>query len=117
MTIDDKIRGGKLQYNINREAAKISALALCEIDEYECLRCEDILTSSQSQMIEQAKFIYSSLEKTFGKQTKVIEYQGRKQAEALNVLKRDVQQELAIEDAIAAVQINKEVKNEIERTY
>ena len=28
MTIDDKIRDEKLQYNINREKAKISALSL-----------------------------------------------------------------------------------------
>ena len=27
MTIDDKIRGKKLQYDINREAAKLSALS------------------------------------------------------------------------------------------
>ena len=32
MTIDDKIRGEKLQYDINREAAKISALSSGKID-------------------------------------------------------------------------------------
>ena len=32
MTIDDKIRGEKLQYDINREPAKISALTSGKID-------------------------------------------------------------------------------------
>ena len=32
MTIDDRIRDGKLQYNVNREAAKISALSSGKID-------------------------------------------------------------------------------------
>ena len=34
MTIDDKIRNEKLQYNINREAAKISGLSSEKIDKY-----------------------------------------------------------------------------------
>ena len=34
MTIDHKIGDGKLQYNINREAAKISALSSGKIDKY-----------------------------------------------------------------------------------
>ena len=33
--IDDKIRDEKLQYDINREAAKISALSFGKIDKYE----------------------------------------------------------------------------------
>ena len=32
MTIDDKIRDEKLQYDINREAAKLSALSSGKID-------------------------------------------------------------------------------------
>ena len=35
MTIDDKIRDEKLQYDINREAKKISALQSGKIDKYE----------------------------------------------------------------------------------
>ena len=38
MTIDDKIKDEKLQYDINREAAKISALSSSKIDEYEYLQ-------------------------------------------------------------------------------
>ena len=35
MTIEDKTKHGKLQYDISREAAKISALSSGEIDKYE----------------------------------------------------------------------------------
>ena len=34
MTIDDPIKDEKLQYNINKEAAKISALSSGEIHKY-----------------------------------------------------------------------------------
>ena len=37
MTIDDEIRDEKLQYGINREVAKISALSSGKIDKYEYL--------------------------------------------------------------------------------
>ena len=36
MTFNDKIRGEELQYDINREATKISALSSGKIDKYEC---------------------------------------------------------------------------------
>ena len=61
MTIDDKIRDEKLQYNINREAAKISALSFGKRDKYEYLTVEEILPSHQRQIIEQAKFAYSPI--------------------------------------------------------
>ena len=63
MTIDDQIADGKLQYDINREAAKISALSLGKIDKYEYLTGEKILPSNQDQIIKQAKFTYSPLGK------------------------------------------------------
>ena len=47
MIIDDQIRGEKLQYDINREAAKISALSPGKIHKYEYLTGEDILPSNQ----------------------------------------------------------------------
>ena len=87
MTIDDKIKDEKLQYDINREAAKISALSSGKIDKYECLTGEEILPFEQSRMVEQAKFTYSPLGKAFGKQIKTIEYQGIKQVEVLKALK------------------------------
>ena len=52
MTVDDKIRHENLKYNINKEAAKISALSPEKIDQYEYLTGEDILTSNQRQIIE-----------------------------------------------------------------
>ena len=87
MTIDDQITDEKLQFNINREVAKISALSLGKICKYEYLIGEDILPSNQQQIIEQAKFTYSHLGKAFGKQTKTIEDQGEKQVNALKDLR------------------------------
>ena len=72
----------KLQYDINREAAKISALSSGNIDKYEYLTGEEILPSNQQQIIEQAKFIYFPLGKTFEKHSKTIEDQGEKQIKA-----------------------------------
>ena len=47
MTINDQIRDEKLQYDINREAAKISALSSGKIDKYEYLTSEKMLPSNQ----------------------------------------------------------------------
>ena len=44
MTIDDEIRDEKLEYNIYREAAKISALSSGKNGKYEYLIGEDILS-------------------------------------------------------------------------
>ena len=63
MIIDDQIKDEKLQYDINREAVKISALSSAKIDKYEYLTGEEILPSNQQQILEQAKFIYSPLGK------------------------------------------------------
>ena len=79
MTIEDQIKDEKLQYDINREAAKISALSSDKIYKYEYLTGEEILPSNQQQIIEQAKFTYSPLGKAFEKQTKTIEDKGDKQ--------------------------------------
>ena len=87
MTINDQIRVEKLQYDINREAAEISALSSGKIHKYEYLTGEDILPSNQQQIIEQAKFTYSPLGKAFEKQIKTIEDQGKKQIDALESLK------------------------------
>ena len=68
MTLDDKIRDQKLQYNINRKATKISALSPGETGEHKCLTGEDILSFNQRKIIEQAKFAYSPLGKAFERQ-------------------------------------------------
>ena len=83
MTINDQIRDEKLQYNINREAAKISVLSSNKINKYAYLTGEQILPSNQKQMIEKDKFTYSLLGKAFGKQIKTIEVQGEKQIKAI----------------------------------
>ena len=77
------IRDEKLQYSVNREAAKISSLLSGKIDKYEYLTEEEILPSNQRQIIEQAKFTYSPLGKAFEKQLKTIEDQGERQIKAI----------------------------------
>ena len=83
MTINDQSRDEKLQDDINREAAKISALSSGTIHKYEYFTFEDILPSNQQQTIEQDKFTYSPLGKAFEKQVKTIEDQGEKEVKAI----------------------------------
>ena len=83
MTINDQIRDEELQYDISREAAKISALSSGKIDKYEYLTGEEILPSNQRQTLEQAKFTYSPLGEVFEKQIKTIKNQGEKQIKAI----------------------------------
>ena len=87
MTINHQIKDEKLQYDINRETAIISALSSRKLHKYEHLTGEDILPSNQQQIIEQTKFTYSPLGNAFEKQTKTIEDHGKKQAKALENLK------------------------------
>ena len=56
MTIYDRTKAEKVQYNNNREAAKISVLSSSKIDKYEYFPCEEILPFNQSQVIEQGKW-------------------------------------------------------------
>ena len=81
MTIDDNIKDEKLQYDINREAAKISALSSGKIDKYEYLTGEEIFPSDNSRMMEQVKFTYSPLGETFKKLTKTVKDQEIEQTE------------------------------------
>ena len=87
MTIDDQIRDEKLQYDVNKEAAKISTSSPGKFQRYEYLTGEYILPSTQQQIIQQPKFMYSPLGKAFEKQTKTIEDQGKNQVDALEKLK------------------------------
>ena len=87
MTINDQIRDEKLQYDIDRKAAEISAKSSGKLHKYEYLTGEDILPSNQQQIIEQAKFTYSPLGKAFEKQIKTIEDQGKKPVDALKSIK------------------------------
>ena len=68
MTLDHQVRDEKLQYDINREAAKISPLSSAKIDKYEFLTSEKILPSDMVRIIELTKFTYSLLSKAFEKE-------------------------------------------------
>ena len=61
MTINYQIKDEKLQYDINRKVADISALSSGKIDKYEYLSGNEILASNQEQIIEQATFTYSPI--------------------------------------------------------
>ena len=78
MKIDHKIRDEKLQFDIKREAAKVSALSSRKVDKYEYLISEEILPTDQRIVIQQAKFAYFPFRKAFEKQTKLNEDQGEK---------------------------------------
>ena len=64
MIIDDKIRDEKLQFDINRQAAKISGISTEKSDKHKHLTGAEILPSDQSRIIDQAKFTYSPQGKT-----------------------------------------------------
>ena len=52
MAVDSKIGDEKLQYDIDREAAKISALSSGKIDKCKYLTGQKVLCSNQRQVIE-----------------------------------------------------------------
>ena len=93
-----KVKLERKNYNMifNGKGAKISALSSGKIDKYEYLTGEEILPSNQQQIIEQAKFTYSPLGKTFKKQANATEDQGKKQVNALKYLELLKPKELKI---------------------
>ena len=104
--LDDRIKTIQAQYDLDREAAKITALSSKELNKYEYLSGEDL--GYKLGVVEQAKFEYSPLGKVFNKglkkedkkerllkrlnsiegkneeQLKAIEYQGEKQFDIIN---------------------------------
>ena len=115
MTIEDQIRDEKIQYDINREAAKTSALLSGKVCKDEYLTGEEILPSNQQKIIEQAKFTYSPLGKAFEKQTKTIEDQGEKQVNALKSLEFSDKQLPSIKDFISRKRLNPEIVDKIKK--
>ena len=107
MTIDDQIKGEKLQYDVNREAAKISVLSSGKFNKYEYLTGEEVLPSNKQQIIEQDKFEYSPLGKAFAKQVKTIEDQREKQIKAIQSNK---QKSISYGDYKNKLLISKEIK-------
>ena len=63
--LDDKIKANKAQYDLDREAATISALPSRELKKYEYLTSEDL--GYKLDVIQKAKFEYSPLGKVFNK--------------------------------------------------
>ena len=109
-----KITDEKLEYNINRKATKISPLPAGKIDRNEYLPDEQILLSDQKQIIKKAKFTYFHLRKAFQKQIKAIENQGKKQVEALEVLKPNTQK-LSIRDVIPKKTFREEAQTQVDK--
>ena len=62
---DRKIKQNESQYDLDKKAAKISALSSNNLDKYELLTGEDL--GLKPSTIEQAKFEYSSLGRVFNK--------------------------------------------------
>ena len=112
MTIEDQIKDEKLQYDINREAAKILALSSGKLDKYEYFTGEEILPSNQQQIIQQAKFNYSPLGKALEKQRKTIKDQGQKQVDALKTSYKKLP---SIKDFVPTEKFNLEIIDEIKR--
>ena len=63
--LDDMINANKAQYDLDRQAAKISALSSKDLKIYEYLTGEDL--GYKPYVIQIAKFGYSPLEETFNK--------------------------------------------------
>ena len=77
--LDDKIKANKAPYDLDRQAAKISALSSKDLEKYEYLTGEDL--RYKPDVIQSAKFEYSTLGEAFnkvfkkdGKNKKVIKY-------------------------------------------
>ena len=72
MTNDDQIKDEKLQYDINRDAAKISALSSGKIVKYEysVLLVKKYYLVIKKKKKKKSKFTYSPLGKAFEKQIK-----------------------------------------------
>ena len=64
-SFDDNIKTNEAQYDLDREAAKISALSSGEFEKHEHLTGEDL--GYKPDVVQKAKFEYSPLGKVFNK--------------------------------------------------
>ena len=62
---DDKIKANKAQYDLDRQAAKISALSSSELEKYEYLIGEDL--GYKPDVVQKVKFEYFPLGQVFNK--------------------------------------------------
>ena len=102
MTIDDQLKDAKLQCVIKREAAKISALSSHKIDKYKYLTGEETLPFNQKQIIEKAKFTYSTFVKAIEKQKKTIEDQGISRISAI----KESEEQITESNSVAKMDFN-----------
>ena len=102
MTIDDQIKDEKRQYDINREAAKASALSSCKIDKYEYLTGDGILNK--------LNLLIQLLVKAFEKQTE-------KQVSVLKSLNisHKINKLKQIEDIFSQNLMNDLIRNKLEK--
>ena len=63
--LDGNIKANRAQYDLDRKAAKISALSSGELEKYEYLTDEDL--GYKADVVQKAKFEYSPLGKVFNK--------------------------------------------------
>ena len=77
--LDEKIKAKKAQYDLHREAAKISALSSGELEKYECLTGDDL--GYKSKVLEKVKFQYSPLGETLKNNAKTKTYKIVKKGE------------------------------------
>ena len=63
--LNNKINTNRADFNLNRQTAKISALATGDLDKYEYLTGEE--TNYRSNPVEQKRFEYSPLGQVFNK--------------------------------------------------
>ena len=69
--LDRKIMQNEVQYNLDKKAAKISALSFNNLNKYEYLTGEDLVLKPST--VKQAKFEYSPLGEIFTKELKEVE--------------------------------------------
>ena len=115
MTTNDHIRDEKIQYVINREAAKISALSSAKLLSMNILEVKKyyLLIKKQQQWNKLVSLILL-WEKLLKNKKKTTEDQRKKQVHALNVLKPNYQ-ELTIKSIIPEDILSDEAKNELNK--
>ena len=72
--LDDTVKTNKAQYDLDRQAAKISALSSGELEKYEYLTVENL--GYQPDVVQKAKFEYYPLGQVFNKGLNVNEKKG-----------------------------------------
>ena len=111
--IDNKIKVNQAQYDLDRLAAKISALSSGELRKYEYLTGKDL--GHRSSVLEQRKFDYSPLGKVFNKGLDDKDDQKERLLKRLkNIEDKNEKLPNALSDAIKA---GKKVKNESDIYY